>query len=240
MNYREKIYASYVSSGQARISSQTAMFTIKRNSPYILHIIKHFFPKQKNVLINDLGCGYGKFLYVIKEQGYCNVKGVDISLEQVNIANQLGLSEVVNNDISIYLFEQTDSPDLILMMDILEHFTKDELFELLDLVFKKLKNNGKLIVHVPNGEGIFGNRIIYGDLSHEICFTPSSITQALNIVGFKKVMVYEDKPIIHSIFSFFRRIIWEIGTLPFRILFMAETGRSKICLSQNMTIVAEK
>ena len=240
MKYRDKIYGSYVSSGQARISSETAKMTIRANSPYIKNIIDRFVSKNKDIVIYDLGCGYGKFLYEFKNKGYYKIKGVDLSHEQVNIAHQLGMSEIECDDISSFLIKQIDSPDLILMMDILEHFTKDEIFEILDLVFRKLNNGSKLIVHVPNGEGIFGNRIIYGDLSHEIGFTPSSITQALNILGFKKVMVYEDKPIIHSIFSFFRRIIWEIGTLPFRILFMAETGRSKICLSQNMTIVAEK
>jgi 2-polyprenyl-3-methyl-5-hydroxy-6-metoxy-1,4-benzoquinol methylase len=240
MNYREKLYKSYVSSDQARVSYENVKSIIRLNSPYVLNLIKNFFPTQKNILIFDLGCGYGKFLYAIKKKGYHNIRGVDISQEQVSIANHLGLSEIVNNDISFFLNNQYDSPDLILMMDILEHFTKNELFELLDLVFKKLKNNGRLIVHVPNAEGVFGNRIIYGDLSHEIAFTPSSICQVLKIVGFRIVSVYEDKPIVHGLFSFFRRVIWEIGSFPIRILLFSETGNSKMCLSQNMTIVANK
>ncbi|HEX8331468.1 MAG TPA: methyltransferase domain-containing protein [Segetibacter sp.] len=240
MNYRERIYTSYVSSGQARNVDGLSKTTIFQNKPYVEKLINSFFYKRTDSIIYDLGCGYGKYLFFLKQKSFLNIKGVDVSKEQVDIAHKLGLHEVECGEIDDFLKRQTTEADFILLMDILEHLTKDELFNMLDLVYHKVKNGGKIIIHIPNGEGIFGSRIAYGDLSHEVCFTPSSINQLLKIIGFKKINVYEDKPIIHGPLSFLRRVIWMVGTLPTRILMAAETGSTSAILSQNMTVVAEK
>jgi hypothetical protein len=125
-------------------------------------------------------------------------------------------------------------------MDILEHFTKQELFDYLDIVYLSLKQGGIVVIHVPNGEGVFGMRIRFGDLTHENCFTSQSMNQALTTCGFDGILCYEDKPIVHGFKSFIRSILWEVLSLPYRLLLIAETGNTEMILSQNMLVVARK
>jgi predicted TPR repeat methyltransferase len=241
MKYRERIYSSYISSGQAKSSEANIHLVLDKVKPYADKLIKKFLQKKEQALIYDLGCGYGKYLYFLKERGFLNLKAVDISAQQVELAHKIGLQkEVEHGEIRDFLKRHPEPADVILLMDILEHLTKDELFDLLDVVMPKIKQGGLAIIHVPNGEGIFGSRKMHGDLSHEVCFTPDSINQVLKIVGFRTISVYEDKPVVHGITSLLRRIIWTLGTIPLRILLAAETGNRSFILSQNMTVVAEK
>jgi hypothetical protein len=59
-------------------------------------------------------------------------------------------------------------------MDILEHLENDELFGVLDQTFRVLAKGGICLAHVPNGEGLYGMRVRFGDLSHARAFPPGS------------------------------------------------------------------
>ena len=83
-------------------------------------------------------------------------------------------------------------------------------------------------------------RIRYGDLTHENCFTPKSIRQALRSSGFTEVQCFEDKPIIHGLKSLIRRMFWDVMTIFPRLLLIAETGQPGTILSQNFLVVAHK
>jgi predicted TPR repeat methyltransferase len=233
MKYKEKLFHAYVSSGQARVN-----FATTQNDPYVLQLIKKHFPSDKQVRIADLGCGYGKYLLTLKKNEYTNLIGVDISSEQVEAAKSFGLTHVQQGELMTFLHHQPPGIDIILLMDIIEHLTFQEVFDLLELAKTRLSINGKLILHVPNAEGIFGMRIRYGDITHESAYSPSSIRQLLYSNGFKKVDVYEDKPLVYSLTSFIRRVLWSFFTLRYRILLMAETGEKQFVLSQNMLVVA--
>jgi predicted TPR repeat methyltransferase len=188
----------------------------------------------------DLGCGHGTHLYFLKQKGYQNLVGVDTSPEQVELAHQLGVEEVQRGDIEDFLSHDQQPADVVLLIDVLEHLPLDTGFDLLSSVFAKLNKGGRLIIHVPNAEGLYGMRIRYGDLTHEQAFTPTSIRQMLKTVGFSTITPSEDKPIIHGLPSLARRLLWGILTIPHRLLLMAETGYTHFILSQNMLVVAQK
>lgn len=236
MNYKEKLYSAYVKSGQSRLSD----IQWQKKDPYVEYVISSHITDRIDALIVDLGCGYGKYIYRLKEKGYTNCKGVDISAEQVEAAHKAGVYEIEQGELLTFIKKQPDDIDVVLLMDIIEHLTYQEIFDLIDEVKKKLSGTGKIILHVPNAEGIFGMRIRYGDLTHEVSFTPSSINQLFNTMGFKKIFIVEDKPLIYSISSLFRRMVWEFTTLRYRLMLMAETGEKRFILSQNMLVIAEK
>jgi len=238
--WKKRLYDKYVTTGQAVKCIQTDRGICSKNEHYLNDIIKNHIPTNKKIKIFDLACGNGGFIHLLKKAGYHNIYGVDISPEQVKLANDLGISEVVEGEIGDFLNSFDVQADVILMIDILEHFTKRELFKTLDIVYNSLLPGGKLIVHVPNAEGLFGMRVRYGDITHVSAFTPKSIRQLLTIIGFKKIISFEDKPIPHGVISLIRRIIWGIGTLRIRLLLSAETGGSKFILSQNMLTIAIK
>ena len=178
-------------------------------------------------------------VYFLKKNGYSNVAGVDISAEQVKMAHDFGIEEVQLGDLETFLKNESKL-DVVLLMDILEHLTIDQSDRLLRNVFEKMSKGGCVIIHVPNAEGLFGQRVRYGDLTHETCFTPKSMRQLLLPIGFKDIQCIEDRPLVHGLPSAVRRVIWDIGTLFPRLLLAAETGERKCVLSQNMTVVAKR
>ena len=129
---------------------------------------------------------------------------------------------------------------MVLLIDVIEHLTRQELFDTLEEVYRILKPGGRCIAHVPNAEGLYGMRIRYGDLTHESAFTPKSAQQLFTTLGFRSVECFEDKPVMHNLKSLVRRIIWDVFTIIPRLLLTAETGETKFVLSQNMLMVAVK
>ena len=239
-DWKNHLYENYVSSGQAGGSLDRGSRISSHDYPYFQRIINKHLPFNKDVAIADIACGHGALLHCLRESGYRNISGVDVSLEQVELAHQFGVVEAVCGDMGGFLRDKAGAFDVIFLMDILEHLERAELFELLGLVSLSLKEGGLVVIHVPNGAGLHGMRIRYGDLTHENCFTPQSIQQALGSSGFVEIRSHEDKPVVHGLKSFMRSVLWRILTIPHRLLLLAETGQAGHILSQNMLVAARK
>ena len=205
--WRSKLYASYVSSGQAGGSTPTdpeAHFAPRR--AFLLHILKTHLPADRDARIVELGCGHGAALYFLQQLGYRNAEGMDISAEQVELAHRLGIATARLGDLESALAAQPDaSVDVVLAFDVFEHLDRAELFATTAEVRRVLKPGGICLLHVPNAEGLFGNRVRFGDLTHELAFTPSSVRQLFRCFGFREVLCFEDKPAVHGLKSAVRR-----------------------------------
>lgn len=240
-NYREIFYERY-SKTQVGIDLNNIKQNLKSRQSYIKHVIKKHFHKDRNIKILDLGCGYGAFLYFLRDEGYLNLDGIDTSPEQVKLANELGLKNISCGDLLYKLKSLSDnSYDFIISFDLLEHFTKVEILEIIKEVYRVLKLEGKYIVHVPNGGAIFPGVVFYGDFTHEMCFTDRSLKQIFNVCGFNKMEFYEDIPIPHGIKSFVRYLLWKVIRSICGFIYMVESGSTEdIILSQNVLCVAGK
>jgi 2-polyprenyl-3-methyl-5-hydroxy-6-metoxy-1,4-benzoquinol methylase len=240
MDWKHRLLQTYVSTGQA-VSPAVHRHALRINDyPHFVRIIRRYVPADRDLRIADLACGHGALVFCLKQLGYRFVEGVDVSREQIALARELGLKEVSCMDIASFLKEREAFFDVIFLMDILEHLTKSELLELLDLAHGSLRKNGRAILQVPNGEGIFGMSVRYGDLTHETCFTRHSISQTLNACRFSGVQCIEEKPVVHGLKSLVRRSLWTVLTVLPRVLFLAETGERSHILSRNMLVIASR
>ena len=239
MSWRERLYEQYVGSGQAAGAGGEVTFeqsSIAARSEGIRKTIRRFIPRRRDLRIVDLGCGHGDFVYHLTQLGYENVEGVDVSTEQVQLARRLGVENVVCDDIESYLSAQsTGSVDIVLLIDVIEHFKRQELFDLMDEVVRVLDSGGQCLVHVPNALGLFGMRVRYGDLTHELAFTPNTIRQLFQTVGLSEVECHEDPP-----GGRFRTRLWTWAILPVRALLWMEKPDEQSILSQNMYATAVK
>jgi hypothetical protein len=113
---------------------------------------------------------------------------------------------------------------MITALDLIEHFEKEEILELLGLIYRALKFNGKLLLSVPNAETLFAGSILYGDFTHEIAFTRSSLSQILRLSGFKEIKFLRTEPVIHNFKSLVRFLIWKFIKQLIKIYFLAATG----------------
>ena len=112
---------------------------------------------------------------------------------------------------------------------------------LVDEVCRVLRPGGRWIIHTPNAESPFGMRVRYGDLTHELAFTRTSLAQLLSS-GFSQVSCYEDQPVPHGLKSAVRWALWKVFRTLLRLYVAAETGDSgrDAVFSQNLLCVAFK
>ena len=241
-NYRNKIYKYYSSNSGRSLAPQTVDGFSPRK-PFFDKLINEHFPKSKDINILEIGCGYGAFGYFIQEAGYKNYIGIDGSEEQVEEAKRLGINIKLENLVEYLKNAKDNSLDLLIAIDVIEHFTKEELSDLVDEFYRVLKKDGTIITHQPNAESPFGNSIRYGDFTHELAFTRSSISQLFLSSGFSGIKSYEDKPIAHGLKSKIRRLLWDILVRPlYKILLIVESGGvdKDIVLSKNFLTIIKK
>jgi 2-polyprenyl-3-methyl-5-hydroxy-6-metoxy-1,4-benzoquinol methylase len=161
--------------------------------PYYRWYTRDWLPAAKDTPVLDIGCGSGQFLYFLKGEGYTEATGIDIDARQVEIGRALGLD---CRCLSVFDHLEAEGPryGLIAMLDILEHFTREELFPILEAVSSRLTPGGRLIVSVPNAEGPDGLRAIYSDITHEIAFSLTSLSEMLFCHGLKVVAFRDPWP----------------------------------------------
>jgi 2-polyprenyl-3-methyl-5-hydroxy-6-metoxy-1,4-benzoquinol methylase len=242
-SWKSRLYDAYVSSGQAghQDKSIKAEDLFRPREAYIGHLIARYLPKNRESRIVDLGCGHGAFLYFLARAGFTCIEGVDTSPEQIELAHRLGIPQAERGDVVEFLVRHKEnSLDAVLLMDVVEHLDPQELFDLLDSVNHVLAPGGICLVHVPNGEGLYGMRVRYGDFTHKLAFTAKSANQIFRTLGFSRIETYEDKPVMHGAKSIVRRVLWDCLTLQHRLLLLAETGAGGAILSQNILIRATK
>ncbi|MBC8500870.1 MAG: class I SAM-dependent methyltransferase [Nanoarchaeota archaeon] len=112
---------------------------------YSIYVEKMVFIKKyisripKNKKIIDLGCGEGVLVEEFKKKGY-DIVGLDYNYSSKN---------VIRGDITKMRFK-SDSFDLVMALDVIEHFN----FEEQDLAVKEIKRivkkNGIILISVPN------------------------------------------------------------------------------------------
>jgi 2-polyprenyl-3-methyl-5-hydroxy-6-metoxy-1,4-benzoquinol methylase len=196
-------------------------------------------PKDRSASIIDLGCGHGTLIYYIREAGYKNVIGVDISPEQVRAAASLGIEGISQGDLLEALRMNKDqSIDVVIAFDVIEHLTKAELVPFVTEVFRVLRPTGKFVLHTPNGESPFVGAIRYGDMTHELAFTRHSISQLLMCFGFSSIDCEESGPVPVGIKSSVRWGIWMMIRSALRIWAAAETGDTSRAAIYTRNIIA--
>jgi len=240
MSFKDEIYKKYITFQVQNIVKDHNLENFKKNFVIFEKYYGTFLPKDSDSKIIDIACGSGEIVYWLTEKGYKNAKGIDISEEQVKLAKSLGIKNVKQADLRDHLKNKSNYYDAIFAIDIIEHFKKDELVDVLKLIYDSLKENGVLIIKTPNGESIFGTRYLYSDITHEIIFTERSLKELLSFIGFKDFIFKESDPVVHGIKSFVRFLLWKMVRLFLKLYLLIETGENSNILTQNIICVAKK
>jgi 2-polyprenyl-3-methyl-5-hydroxy-6-metoxy-1,4-benzoquinol methylase len=238
-DFRSELYSKYVTTYKKFIDGKTS-FNFK--SEYALYkrwylpLIKEFLP---TACIIDIGCGTGHMLNFLNQEGFQNTYGIDISEEQIKLAKGKGINAEVYN-IFDFLEVNKRKFDIIFALDIIEHFYKHEILDLFTGLYSLLNQNGVLIIHTPNGDGLFPQHIIYGDLTHLTIFNPNSLEQILRLTGFDEIKCYETGPKPKNIKGAIRLVLWKIIKLIIKLVRIIETGGSQKILTQDFISIAKK
>jgi cyclopropane fatty-acyl-phospholipid synthase-like methyltransferase len=240
MIYKNKFYKKYSSTHTSNLYDTPSLEGIENQFYIWKKYFEKFLPKDKKAKILDLGCGKGGFVHWFNSKEFESVLGLDVSEEQINQSKKLGIENVKKVDVIEFLKSNDQKYDLIFARDFLEHFPKEQVMEILDLIHKNLNDDGKLIAQTLNAENILWGRLRHGDFTHDTAFTKQSIEQALMISGFDKIKVYPQRPVIHGLKSLIRYTLWRFFELLMKFYLLVETGSSKGIFTQNIIVEAKK
>ncbi len=241
MDVRTHIYASYTSA-QTRISNvdgirqhAQAQFDALRTT-----ILPHL-PANKSAAILDAGCGYGALLLLLKNEGYTNVHGIDISSEQVATAHALGLNDVVCGDLldSGMLQKKWDA---VIMLDVIEHLRRSEALSAVHAIHDALVPGGVFLARTPNVDGLMGTVLSFGDITHEMHLNPLSAKELMAATPFTDVQVVGVAPTGGSaVVRILRAVVTPVVGLAYRAVALAAGVATSMTLSTaNMLVVGRR
>lgn len=239
-DYRDTFYQAYASSHTITRKGELTPEKLRTRARQWNHQFSRFLPKQKNASILDVGCGDGALLWWLQQIGFTNAEGVEVSKEQVVIARRLGVDHVHQADLNEFLSSKVESYDLLILRNVLEHFRKSEILEILRLCRSALRPEGRVVIQVPNGESPFFGRIRYGDFTHEIAFCASSLAQVLHVMDFKNCEFYPVRPFLPGVWQMPRRVLWRVVESVYRLCLMTEAGRSARIVTLDILAYAQK
>ncbi len=168
----------------------------------------------KNALrILDAGCGTGGNLVALNRLGY--TVGVDLSEEALYFSKQRNINKLVEGSISDLPFED-NCFDVLLSVDVLYHQqVKDDVIALQEL-FRVLKKEGLLILHLPAFEFLKGG---HDDLVHtKKRYKRCEVEEKLKSVGFKLIKITYRNFIFFFVAIILRRLINKNETTEFKKL----------------------
>jgi SAM-dependent methyltransferase len=237
-DFRGDLYRQYVSGFKALenpLDARSLESYLKwcrfRLGPLLAHI-------GRDGPVLEVGCGSGNLLLYLVTEGFTNVRGIDISPEQVQLAAERGL-DVEVADVFDFL-PRAPKVQLVLAIDFIEHFEKYEVLELLRLFYDVLEHDGWLIIQTPNGQGLFPHQVIHGDFTHLSTLSPASLRQALLHSGFSGIRFEETGPVPKDLVGVGRVFLWWVVKLAANLIRMIETGKTQRIWTENMICVARK
>lgn len=200
------VYKNYTST--AMLVGQDEQALTRWSIGYFTANIEPHLPRKKDARILEIGCGYGRNIKALQKLGYTDVRGIDISEEQIEYAIQrLGLANVAVEDAINSLADTKEMYDAILLLDVLEHLELEYSVKLIQLIKSALKPGGVFVIQVPNAMApLSPNR--HWDITHLRAYTTHSMEQHLRLGGFSEMKHFELPPHIHGVASFIRRILW--------------------------------
>ncbi len=170
----------------------------------IVRFIKANFPNPANAHILDLGCGAGRHVLFLAEQGY-KVTGIDFSQQGLDIAKKRIEEKRLHAQLSkgsiLSLPFQNESFDGIISYGVLIYFKKKDLITAIDEIHRVLNKGGKAFIVVRS---IYDKRFGLGKEIEQNTFRMKNKNEENFIVHF-----FTKEEILSELFTIFSKI--ELG-----------------------------
>lgn len=249
--YKARIYEQYYKKHIVPRKGNVTLAELERKIKVFKLHFGFALPKDKTSPIIDAGCGNGSLIYWLQKSGYTNACGVDGSIDQIEAGQSLGIHNLQVGNLVEYLAASPGHFEVIFLRDVLEHFSKEDVLPLLDICRAALKPGGRIVIQVPNGASPCVGRVLYGDFTHEVAFTESSLSQLLLITGFDNLQVRPYLPYFPPLKIsmlktkkgrgvIVRRLAWTFVRRLYALMLFAEIGRHNTVLTFNLIATAKR
>lgn len=208
MTHRDTLYQRYFSTQAGGVGADDLAGRLAREARILATDVGPWLPAEKGASILEIGCGWGPFLHFSAGLGH-QVRGIDVSPEQVERARELGLTNAEVGDAFEVLGANPAAYDCVVMLDVIEHFSRGEAVRLVQAIHGALRPGGRLILRTPNADAPFSSINVHGDLTHELALNEQSARQLLASCGFAGIevrgsFVAVDRPWKEAV----RRVVW--------------------------------
>ena len=203
-----KVYASQSDTIQKNNSLANIEAEFKQKSRWYSTFFKHILPTDKNIKIIDVPCGHGNILYFLKSKGYTNYVGYDIDSGRIKIANNLGLNGQLDDGLMI--IKNQKDVDVIFSLDFLEHIDKEHAIDYVQDCYNSLKSGGILIIRMPITDNLLGTYDLYNDLTHKWSSNSNCIAMMIQMAGFNKVQIKDERPVLYKWSNYIRYALFFI------------------------------
>ena len=210
--YREQLYTNYTSTQENRGGQDhTQLF-----NQQVFYFTKELIPllaKNKQSKILDIGCGNGAMMKAALNAGYTHVQGIDLSPEQIITAQAMGVNNIACIGINDFLKDNKEGFDVILAIDVIEHFTKSELVDYLNKIKTALEPGGMVLFRTPNMDAPLTSVYSFGDFTHECLLNKSSAEQVMASAGFTQIEVMPSMILAQGfVKEIVRKITWSCAS----------------------------
>lgn len=188
------------------------------------------FPMKKSDKVLEIGCGMGRFMLMLKEEGYDNISGLDIDKSQIEIAKKEGL-DVYLSDAIEWLQNTEEKFDVIYFFDVMEHISKEKQLTFLRLIHEHLNESGMIALSVPNALSPTAMFFRYIDFTHTVSYTEITLKFLLCNSGFKHMQVRPQQNESRRIMKL---------KMPWVNIYREEFGLKDFILTPNLISVAFK
>lgn len=146
---------------------------------------------SRDIRVLDAGCADGYMLSVLRNEGFRNIAGVDVSSEMCSIARaRLGSDiRIENMSLTEFLMEEGDVYNVILFHHVIEHVPRDKALNLLRAMRLRLAPGGVLAIRTPNANALAFGYHCQGDFTHVVAFNERSMLQVLEGAGFSPARI---------------------------------------------------
>jgi len=178
---------------------------------------------------------------MLNDNGYRKVLGIDADPEKVRHATRHGLNCVVSKAFS-FLDARRNFYDLIVLEQDINHLSKDEMWQCLELCRSALRPGGMLTFYGLNAANpITGSALDADDFDHQQRLTEISMRQALEWTGYEGIRIL---PL--NIYVFWKNPLNYLGlavtslfSLFFRCCFLVYGKRNRI-FTKKLGAIARK
>lgn len=150
-----------------------------------------YLPADRDCRILDIGCGSGRLLVYLHENGYGNLCGIDVDSSVLALipAQVRGYTEHIS-DLSHYLRDHQAKFDLIIAKDVLYYFPRHEAPQRMREISDALRPGGTIIAEVFNAALLTAGYTAAKDVGIQTMYTEQSLRSLLEAAGLNVQTVY--------------------------------------------------
>jgi 2-polyprenyl-3-methyl-5-hydroxy-6-metoxy-1,4-benzoquinol methylase len=147
-------------------------------------------PADRGARILDVGCGTGRLMRYLVDQGYADVHGVDNDADVVaSTRSAVSPNVSVTDDLAGWLQSRPGEFDLIVARQMIYYLPPVRAVAALTAARSALSAHGSIVVEVFNAATLTGPVVMHKDLDILCAYTEHSLRDLLQRAGFSRIEV---------------------------------------------------